>query len=152
MNVDLPSGAKLVVTIAPFVDSNALMKSVLRSIRGVPLKETFGAELDMKNPAFIALMAERILSVAVSDEVETALFQCALRASYKDVKVTKQLFDDPELGESAREDYFKIARTIIEVNCGPFFRQTFSELKALLEKLPDTQKSPSSATTVSSSL
>lgn len=127
----LPSGAKLNVTVAPFADASALLKAILRSVKGMALStETLQMELgELRNPAVFSQILDKILSVAVSDEVEEKLFRCFERSVYDGVKVTKALFDDINLGERAREDYYTICMKVIEVNCSPFFKTAFSGLK-----------------------
>src|SRR5882724_578984 len=130
----LPSGAKLVVSPAPFADASALLKAILKAVQGLKL----GKEIDIdpanpgaifKDPSVFLAVIDKVLSVATSDEVETTLFKCFERSSYDGAKVTRALFDDPKLSEAAREDYFTMSAKVIEVNCKPFFKQTFSGLK-----------------------
>ncbi|MCX5794958.1 MAG: hypothetical protein NTY77_05650 [Elusimicrobia bacterium] len=142
----LKSGAVLVVNPAPFADASALFKAVLRSCKGSEIPAEL-AKVDFadlaKDPGSLAdhsgvigQLVNTVLGVATSDEVEAGLFQCAARAAYTPaeqkadlaLKVAPALFDDEKFGEAAREDMFAIWARILEVNCLPFLRQTFSRL------------------------
>lgn len=137
---EMPSGASLHVTVAPFADAWALMRATLKTLKGVGLKqEDLAQDLKnlAKNPSAVAMILDRVVDFATSPEVEAALWKCGQRALYipagSDVafpgnKVTAALFDDAENGISAREDYAKIMASLLEVNCKPFLVKTLSEL------------------------
>ncbi len=142
MEFTLPSGSKMVVSEASYVDANALLKALLKTAKGVQLA---------KNPleTDVTMLKEIVLEAATSDDVDRMIFKCAERAVYENVKVTRELFDDPKLKEKARGDYFLILWHVIEVNCGPFFGKTFSALKERLATSPFFQKSSVPSTTPS---
>lgn len=132
----MPSGATLSVTVAPYVDASALTKAILKCLRGLELKPEM-VKLDLaslaEKPEMIGMLLDKLLAVTTSDEVENAIFACAERASYRlqgggDIKVNRDLFDDPKAGESARGDQYSIFMKVVEVNCKPFFKQAFSKL------------------------
>lgn len=116
----LDSGAKLHVTVCPFSDVMALQKAFAAALKGVP----FTADpLSMD----ITHLKDAVLAVLESNAVEAALWKCLDRCAYNKERVTPRLFDDrPE----ARADFYAICWKCIEVNLSPFFRQTFSRLKA----------------------
>lgn len=129
----LGSGARLHVTTAPFVDANALRKTLLKTAKGIPLSaDPLSMDLSVLKDVFI--------EAASSDEVERVLFKCMERVSYQDVKVTPALFDDLKLGEQARTDLLEMYWKVIEVNCGPFFLKAFSALKDRMASGPAVQK------------
>lgn len=137
---DMPSGAKLAITVAPFKDAWALMRASLKTLKGMDLKsedlkQEMGAVLN--NPATFSLIVDRIVDFATSSEVEAAVWKCAERALYipagSDIsnpgtKVIPGLLDDPQYGLSARQDFAKIATSILEVNCKPFLANLLSGL------------------------
>ncbi len=131
----LTSGAVLHVTTAPFGEAKALMKALAKCAKGLPLKDDI-----LKSD--ISALKDYVVEAIASDEVESALFACARRATYQNVKVTPELFDDAALGDKAREDYFEICAKIIEANGGPFFVKAFSMLKA---RMGAVASSPTSA-------
>jgi hypothetical protein len=142
MDFTLPTGAKLVVTEAAYVDADALLKSLVRCAKGVPLPKNF-LEAD------VTILKDILVDAITSEEVDAALFKCGQRAMYETAKVTKDLFDDPQLKDRARQDRFIIFWHLIEVNCGPFFAKTFSLLRERLALNPLFQKSSQPSTTPS---
>ena len=127
MDFTLSSGMKLVVTPAPFVDAMALNKALLLSVKGLPISDDM-LKMD------ISVLKDAVISAATSPDVEQALYRCGKRALYNNRVVEPDLFDDPQIGDQAREDFYDIAVKIVEVNCGPFFKKTFSKLKGALAK------------------
>ena len=143
MNFTLPSGGKLTVSESSYQDATALLKALTRCAKGLPLPKDF-LEAD------ITVMKDLLVEAMVSEEVDAAIFKCAERAVYDNVRVEKSLFDDPKLKENARADYFLILWHVVEVNCGPFFGKVFSELRDRLKTRPNTPSFPSTTTTSSS--
>jgi hypothetical protein len=129
MDYQLGSGAKLKVTQASFVDSMALHKALLASVKGLQVSADI-LKMD------VSALKDAVISAATSPEVEKALFRCGEKATYENVRVTPSLFDDVQIGTQAREDFYEIAWKIVEVNCGPFFKRTFSRLKAAFPGTP----------------
>lgn len=137
---DLPSGAVLVVTVAPFADAWALMKASLKTLKGADITSAdlqLGIEDIARTPSAAMLILNRVVDFATSPEVEAAVWKCAHRALYVPVnsdaafpgtKVNPMLFDDPEYGNSAREDYARIVACVVEVNCKPFLVRALSGL------------------------
>jgi hypothetical protein len=125
MKFTLKSGVEIDVTQAPYRDAMALHKALLSSIKGLPISDDI-LKMD------ISILKDAIVSAAISQEVEDALFKCGERATYANIRITQDLFDDTKVGTKAREDFYEIAWRIIEVNCGPFFKGAFSRLKAAL--------------------
>jgi hypothetical protein len=123
----LSSGAVLRVTEADFLTANSLKKALMRSIK---------FEMDKE-------ILERIRDVYISDEVEVWIFKCFPRCTYENLTVNVQLFDNPKYSENARKDYHEICMKVIEVNCGPFLERILSELKSIITKINDIQKSQS---------
>ena len=145
---DLPSGAKIAVTIAPFKDAWALMRASLKTLKGMDLKsEDLNREMGdlLSNPSALAVLLDRVVDFATSTDVEAALWKCAERALYipagSDLafpgsKVQPALFDDPKDGNAAREDYVRIMTSLLEVNCKPFLAKALSGLLKVPKKNP----------------
>lgn len=131
----LPSGAELHVGMAEFEKAGALMRAVLKQLAGLKFNVS-DMQKDIEelknNPSSIMAFVDKAISLATSDEVRLAVFECANSAKYSPkanvalIAIDRQLFDDPEYGEQAREDYYTILYRIAEVNCKPFFVKTFS--------------------------
>lgn len=123
MESTLLSGAKLNITPASFEDAFALQNALLESAKGIKF------ELDIANMD-VTDFKDFIIGAATSKAVQSAVFKCLERATYNDIRVTRQLFDDPKLGENAREDYYEMVIKAVEVNCKPFFVRAFSALSS----------------------
>lgn len=135
---DMPSGASLHVTVAPFVDAWALMKASLKTLKGMDLKpEDLKRDLAglKDSPSALALILDRVVDFATSPEVEVAVWKCAKRALYipegsdvgfAGIEVNQNLFDDPVHGSLAREDYARILTSLLDVNCAPFLAKVLS--------------------------
>ena len=131
----MPSGAELHVGMSEFERASALMRAVLRQFAGLKLNaDDMQRDITdlMANPSGIMSFLDKTISLATSDEVRAAAFDCMGSVKYSPkanaglIAVDKQLFDDAEYGEQAREDYYTILYRIAEVNCKPFFVKTFS--------------------------
>lgn len=136
----LPSGATVVITVAPFQDSWGLTKAALKALKGMSFTQE---ELQRDFASFseaasaVPKLLDRLISFATSEEIEAAMFKCANRALYipagapfefPGVKVDPSLFDDTEHGAAAREDYAHIVARVLEVNCKPFLAKALSGL------------------------
>lgn len=150
---EMPSGASLHITVAPFQDAWALMRASLKTLKGMnlkseDLKQDMGALLG--NPSALALILDRVVDFATSPDVESAIWKCANRALYipagspvefPGTKVCPNLFDDPEYGNMAREDYAKIVTSLLEVNCKPFLAKALSGFLKPNQKNAESLKS-----------
>ena len=131
----LSSGVELKVSSAAFVDANRLKNALLSAARGMKgLDDSLVGGLGGIANMDLGPVLDAILGAATSPEVEQALFKCAERALYDNIRVNVALFDDPQIGEKARGDYYEIALKIIEVNCRPFFSGALSRFKDLIPK------------------
>jgi hypothetical protein len=129
MECVLKSGAKLDVTEAPFGQALALQKAIMAAVKGLPLAADI-SKLDL------SVLKDAVIAVATDDTVEKALFACFARATYNNIRVTEDLFNDVKLGTEARKDFYEISWKVIEVNCGPFFINAFSRLKGAFAGTP----------------
>ena len=150
----LPSGAKLLVGLAPFVDAKRLHDKILRSLVG---KGVGGLDLKALRDINTAgsVVMDALMQVASDTDVENAIFECAKRSLYSHdgndgtrIKVDRILFDDPVAGEKARGDFYAICFKIMEVNLKPFLMaitsllQTQPEMIAAFQELKSKQTKP----------
>lgn len=127
--VPLPSGATLVLKMAPFNDGVRLMKAVAAELRAVGID----AHLDPKKMLVanaempVDLVKNVVCQALTSDALETAMWACAGRSSYvaKDpgdavngVAMDKRCFEP----DQARCDYLLAAWEVIRFNLTPFFQ------------------------------
>jgi hypothetical protein len=131
----LKSGAKLVVTAAPMQDCDALMSALAKCSKGIPLTDDILRQ-------DITHLKDYFAEAISSPDFKSAIWKCAQRSTYENVRVSQDLFDDPKLEQQARGDYFEILFKIIEVNCAPFFAQIFSLFKTRQPSADATPKQP----------
>lgn len=64
------------------------------------------------------------LAMVVDSDIDVfnACFECMKKCTYKDVRITKELFED----ESARGDLYEILFYCLKVNVYPFFKHLLS--------------------------
>lgn len=123
-----PSGAKVVINVAPWVDAKILQKALLREL-------AIAGEISLS----AALM------VAASDPVEKAMMVCLSRCLYNNQKIIDATFDKPE----ARADYYEIVLACGKENLGPLaesLRSKFAE-HGLLKTQADTKENQKSELT-----
>ena len=67
------------------------------------------------------------IAMAIDSDIEVfdACFDCMEKAIYKDIKITKEVFED----ENARADLYEVLFYCLKVNVYPFFRNLLSTLK-----------------------
>jgi hypothetical protein len=155
MDFILGSGAKLTVTESSFEDAIELNDALINSLGDIKLTDDMlNVDIDPANPLgsftgasnLFSLLANKIKSLAASSLVRACIFKCGNRASYNGIRVSKDLFDDPQMGFQARQDYYDILIKIVEVNCRPFLENLISMLKIKRLMSTDTQKQKQSVT------
>lgn len=114
-----PSGAKIVITLAPWKDAKALKKAIEREAGAA------GSSLDLK--ADVLTLLTTVLKIDSSDAVDAALWPCLARCTRNDEKITENTFDDGE----ARKDYYEIVKACVEENLRPLGEGLFATLKSL---------------------
>lgn len=123
--IEMPSGAKLEITLAPFSDANVLYKKIARELKTV--KVNAGMDIENMDVNFIK---DLMLTAIGSDEIEDAIKTCMKRCTYKGVKIDKDTFEP----EEARGDYFQVCFEIAKENLLPFLKGLFAQLKDILPK------------------
>lgn len=120
--VDLPSGAKLEITLAGFEEGEALTSAVAKEIEGIKLSSNINfSEMTADTPMtgeLLDVIKSLVARVLYSKEIKSVLWQCMSRATRNNIRVTKEMFDD----EKVREDYIPIMREVLIYNLTPFFK------------------------------
>lgn len=127
--VDLPSGAKLKISLAPFADAKALYQAILEEVKDVQVN----LESDAAN-----LIKDLFCISFSSKKIEASLESCLKRATYNGVKIDLKTFEPAE----ARQDYMQVCLEVAKENILPFTKSLsaqFTQIKDLLER---GQKSP----------
>lgn len=146
----LPTGANVHVGMAGFRAAGTLTNAVLDEVKGTLSPDDLKIDVEelRKNPQMVIGVIDRFIKIAKSKPIAAAVIDCAGWAKYAPkgdealIAIDEKLFDDPEYGMQAREDYYHIAFRIAQVNCLPFFVKIFSMLKDAGAK---TSSSPQSA-------
>lgn len=130
VDIDLPSGAKLKVTMAPFADAKALYQAMMEEAAAIKI-DTAGQIADlMKNIFCIGFSSKKI---------EKALEKCLARATYNDLKIDKDTFEPAE----SREDYISVCYEVARVNINPFMKNLSAKYFHLLDQISGVQGSKS---------
>lgn len=151
---DLPSGAKLYVSVSAYEHAMGLHDALAQELRGkgVGTLDIVEVQKAMRGEGEEGLnvLVDKGLALAASKEVKAALFACADKSVYRpdgseasSIKVSPSLFDHPEHMIQAREDFYAIFAAVAEVNLRPFVKALFSMYTAHVEKRAVSQKSPS---------
>lgn len=129
MNIN---GKELRITPASYKTAMSLTKAIGRALKGTSLElpDNVTAEI---SPEKMGDIFNAILNVAISDDVEAALFACAETAVYGPTseKINQDFFDKVE----NRELFYPIMLEIIKANVGPFFKGLSSKLSAAVGQL-----------------
>jgi len=121
--VKLPSGAELVITLAPFADSKTLYQAVLEEMKDLKLDPE--AEIDVN-------LFKQFFCVGFSSKkIEAALWECFKRVTYNGLKVSKDTFEP----EEARDDYFMVCIEVAKANIAPFVKSLYAQYSQVLGNL-----------------
>lgn len=124
------SGINVRIGVAPFELAGRLKNVVVKELKtsGANFGIIAGGNIESITPECFDAMAQAILSIAGSVDVERALFPCLSKSTYDDAKITPETFDDLK----AREEYFKIVSLCIKLNIFPFFKNLGSLYSTLM--------------------
>lgn len=134
--VSLPSGAKLDIQAAPFVDAKALYQTILAEFRGFSFDSTTDMAAVFKEIACIGFS---------STAVEKCIWKCLERCLYTATdgpeagaqsKITTGTFDPVE----RREDYIKVCIEVARENVGPFMKSLFAQYNQALAQRSEAPK------------
>lgn len=136
--LDLPSGAILKITPAPFKDAKALYQAMLVELRHISVPS---------NGEVGALFKDLFCAGFSSKAVESCLNECFKRCTYNtgagDFKIDDSSFEPVE----RREDYMKVCVEVAKDNVGPFGKSLFAEFKQGMSMAEGILKSSQQKTT-----
>lgn len=125
--IQLPSGAKLVITISPFDVAMNLYQACLEEIRKMTLDPNAEIDANFYKDLFCAGFG--------SKKIEGYLWECMKRALYNGEKVTKDTFEP----EEARQDFMKTCMEVGRVNIAPFVKNLFAEYSSIISTIQSIQ-------------
>lgn len=122
-SIDLPSGAKLRVTVSPFAISRALYQAIL--------EESKGLKLDPKAEVDANLFKDLFCVGLSSKKIEACLEACLEKCLYNDKRITADTFEPVE----ARDDYIQVCFEVAKENIQPFTKSLYAKYAHILGKL-----------------
>lgn len=125
----MPSGAVLKISPAPFADSKALFKALLKEARGLEIS----TKMELPN-----LLKNLFCTGYSSDEIEERLKVCLSRCTYNDGKGDLKIDDDTFNPVKNREDYLYVYMEVAQENVGPFMKSLYAEFQRYLATLEAT--------------
>jgi hypothetical protein len=131
-----PSGAEVDIYIADYSSSFDLMKAVMRSVRqggvGSKIPNSLSTLASFSNTDIKELggLADGIIDIITSKEVEESLYKCMAKCLYSDERITKDTFEK----EERRGDFFYVAFQVMAANLRPFMSHLSSGLKDMFQK------------------
>lgn len=123
--IELPSGAKLDVKLAPFSDSKALLQAFLEEIKAVKMAADTQLDVNLFKDLFCAGFS--------SPKVEAALTVCMNRCLYNGLRIDRETFESAE----ARQDYMLACFEVAKENVAPFTKGLYAKYSTLLASLKD---------------
>lgn len=129
--IELTNGATLIVAPSSFLNASILKGEIIsEAVKGgisIPKnqKDLMGIEID--NDLITSLLSN-VLVLESSDKITSRVFECAKRCQYNGEKITKELFEDPELWPVLLE----IKVEVIKANVIPFFQNLPSIVTKLI--------------------
>ena len=115
--VNLPSGAVLKVSPAPFAESKALYQAILKEAKSVGNVENLSNAI------------KDLLCVGFSSpEIERCMWQCMKRCTLNELKLEPDLFEPV----ARRGDYIECCVEVVKENVSPFLSGLFAQSKVLL--------------------
>ncbi len=121
-SIELPSGAKVAMTLADFESGLALYEAVTEE--GYEIRIDVGMEV-------LELYKNVFCRASFSKKIKAALWKCFERVTYNGEKITKDTFEKVE----ARQDYLKLCMEVGKFNLDPFTKDLYAQYAPLLEKL-----------------
>jgi hypothetical protein len=123
---NLPSGAVLRVTLAPFADSKRLYQAVLEELRAMNLSADKDIEQELIKDLFLLGFS--------SKKIDAALAVCLSRSLYNGVRISDETFES----EKAREDYMHVCWEVAYANLRPFMKNLQLLLKSAVGQVVGT--------------
>lgn len=126
--IDLPSGAKLKITLAPFADAKNLYQALLEEMK--TLKISAQTEIDVN------FFKDLFCFGFSSKKVEQALEQCMKRCLLNGTRIDKDSFEPEEL----RQDYLIACIEVTKANIMPFIKPLLAKYSQVIATMQATQK------------
>lgn len=122
--IDLPSGAKLEITVAPFSEAKALWAAVASELKGLKLDPEADVDVNFWKDLFCTAIE--------SKKLEDALRACLKRCTYNGKRIIDDSIFEPV---EARDDYLAVCYEVTKENVSPFMKSLSARYAALIEQI-----------------
>lgn len=129
----LPSGASLKISLAPFADAKNFYQVFLSELRTINLDPNRDIEHEMIRELFLLGFS--------SKKLDAALAPCMARALYSGSRIVDDTFEP----EKAREDYLHVCWEVAYANLRPFMKNLRSLLKSAISRVAAPPQAPATA-------
>jgi hypothetical protein len=121
--IEMPSGAQLAITLAPFADAKALYQAVLEELKTLKIddQQEIGANI-FKDLFCLGFSSKKI---------DACLDKCFQRVTYNDLKIDKDTWEKAE----ARGDYLKACIEVAKANLLPFVKSLSAEYSTVFQSI-----------------
>jgi hypothetical protein len=120
--VNLPSGAVLMVMPSPFGTAKTLYQAILKEVQGIAISSTM---------EMATLYKDLFCKGFTSPAVEAALWECMKRCTCDQgkgqLKITPDTFEPVE----RRDDFMKVCVEVAKENVMPFMKSLYAEFGSL---------------------
>ena len=122
MEFTTKGGAKVTLNPASLNNAFKLKGAVEKALlkQGIKLSDVLS-----KGSLSYEDLFELAIAIDADEDVFNSCFDCMEKSIYKDIKITKEVFED----ENARADLYEVLFYCLKVNLYPFFRSLLSLLK-----------------------
>jgi hypothetical protein len=121
--IDLPSGAKLRISLSSFGVSRELFQAVMEELKGTKMAASTEIDVNLFKDLFCAGFA--------SKKIERAVWECMKKALYNGQKISEETFE----AEEARQDYLPVMWEVAKANLNPFLKSLYAVFEESLSKI-----------------
>lgn len=117
------NNAKVVLNPCSLVDAFRLKSKIQKALleNGIKLEQALNEDL-----------SQIIMALDSSEDVFNSMFECLKKSTYNDIRITPEVFENPE----AREDLYEVFFYCLKVNIYPFLKPLLSRFGIQL-KVPE---------------
>lgn len=121
--IDLPSGAVLTLTLAPFKDGKELFQAFAEELKSLKIDPNADVDANFFKDIFCSSIC--------SKKFEAALEKCKARCLYNDLRIDDSTFEP----EKARDDYLQVNYEVARANIMPFTNSLYAKFSQVLGRL-----------------
>lgn len=127
IDINLPSGSKLKITVSPFVTARALYQAILEEAKNLKLDPNAEIDVNLRKDLFCLALS--------SQKIQVCLDKCMERVTYNGIKISADTFEPV----AARDDYLLACFEVAKANISPFMKSLFAQFAPFLGSLGKAQ-------------